>query len=76
MLENKKRAKSFKDLALVSACVQWRLSENIKILLKYQIDMVEAAGIEQFVQPIEIRRFIFSVISKYPELIPLKCWMS
>ena len=30
MLENKKRAKSFKDLALVPACVRWRLSEKIK----------------------------------------------
>jgi hypothetical protein len=36
MLETKKRAKSFKDLALISACVQWRVSEKIKISLQNQ----------------------------------------
>jgi hypothetical protein len=45
MLENKKRAKSFKDLALVSTVVRWRLLEKINISLQYKIDMVEAAGI-------------------------------
>jgi hypothetical protein len=45
MLENKKRAKSFKNLTLVSACVRWRVSEKIKKQLLKQIIMVEAACI-------------------------------
>jgi len=45
MPENKKRAKSFKNLTLVSACVPWKVSGKIKKLLK-KINMVEAAGIE------------------------------
>jgi hypothetical protein len=43
---NKKRAKSFKELAPVPISVRWRLLEKIKITLEYQIVMVEAAGIE------------------------------
>jgi hypothetical protein len=46
MLENKKRAKSFKDLTPDSISVRLRLSEKIKISLQYQIVMVAAAGIE------------------------------
>ncbi|HEX9136968.1 MAG TPA: hypothetical protein VF905_08495 [Nitrospirota bacterium] len=50
MLEDKKRAKSFKDLALTSIPVQWRISDKLIFYIKYQLVMVEAAGIEQFVQ--------------------------
>ena len=73
MLENKKRANPFKELALNRTRIQWRIWEKIQNITVISSSYGGGGGIQHIVQSIELTKFFHYILKNIPNYIPKNC---